>query len=424
MIPRIFCLLLLPIVLLTACGKQESPQAVAVAEPEAAEVEAEQAETAAIPKYSAQAFFETTAYGLAGSDGFAFSPDGSKLLYVAADPVTGNQDLWLQDLPEGAPSRFSTAPDVDHLMAFSPDGSQVVWESHIAGDLVIMRRPTDMSAPAEMILEWNRGGGPSDWSPDGTFILYSSNDGATQGNLWAVPLDGGEARAVIDSEFDDNDGRISPDGTWFAYSAVKYPGTWEAGAVYEAVSRLPWLTALARRAANASPEQVSDEVQRLLDAAPALGPVASLVRSTHERWDGEGYPDRLAGRDIPLGSRAILICDAYNAMTEGRPYRAPMSSEGAIEELRAVDRGWGRHARQKGQARHSRGRQGSRRRPRRAQARRPSRRQGLLHLLGHGRRCAGGCRGGCGKPRGPLNPGRPSRDPRLPRRDAGQPRGG
>jgi diguanylate cyclase (GGDEF)-like protein len=74
--------------------------------------------------------------------------------------------------------------------------------------------------------------------------------------------------------------------------------------------------------------------QRVLEAAPALGPVASLVRSTHERWDGEGYPDRLEGRGIPLGSRAILICDAYNAMTEGRPYRAAMSSEEAIEELR------------------------------------------------------------------------------------------
>jgi two-component system, cell cycle response regulator len=74
--------------------------------------------------------------------------------------------------------------------------------------------------------------------------------------------------------------------------------------------------------------------ERVLEAAPALGPVASLVRSTHERWDGEGYPDQLAGRDIPRGARAILICDAYNAMTEGRPYRAPMSSEAALEELR------------------------------------------------------------------------------------------
>jgi diguanylate cyclase (GGDEF)-like protein len=74
--------------------------------------------------------------------------------------------------------------------------------------------------------------------------------------------------------------------------------------------------------------------QRVLDAAPALGEVAKLVRSTHERWDGEGYPDGLAGREIPLGSRVILICDAYNAMTEGRAFRAARSNEQALEELR------------------------------------------------------------------------------------------
>jgi two-component system, cell cycle response regulator len=74
--------------------------------------------------------------------------------------------------------------------------------------------------------------------------------------------------------------------------------------------------------------------QRVLDAAPALQPVANLIRSTHERWDGEGYPDRLAGKEIPLGARAIFICDAYNAMTEGRSYRSAMSREEALEELR------------------------------------------------------------------------------------------
>jgi two-component system cell cycle response regulator len=73
--------------------------------------------------------------------------------------------------------------------------------------------------------------------------------------------------------------------------------------------------------------------QRILGAAPALSPVADLIRSTHERWDGEGYPDRLAGKDIPLGARIIFICDAYNAMTEGRPYRSALSKEQALEEL-------------------------------------------------------------------------------------------
>jgi diguanylate cyclase (GGDEF)-like protein len=73
--------------------------------------------------------------------------------------------------------------------------------------------------------------------------------------------------------------------------------------------------------------------QRVLDAAPALGEVAELVRSTHERWDGSGYPDGLSGREIPIGSRVILICDAYNAMTEGRPFRAARSNKQALEEL-------------------------------------------------------------------------------------------
>jgi diguanylate cyclase (GGDEF)-like protein len=74
--------------------------------------------------------------------------------------------------------------------------------------------------------------------------------------------------------------------------------------------------------------------ERVLSAAPAMSQVARLVRSTHERWDGNGYPDGLAGEEIPLGSRIILICDAYNAMIEGRPYREPMSAKRAAEALR------------------------------------------------------------------------------------------
>jgi two-component system, cell cycle response regulator len=74
--------------------------------------------------------------------------------------------------------------------------------------------------------------------------------------------------------------------------------------------------------------------ERVLSAAPAMSQVAKLVRSTHERWDGGGYPDGLAGEEIPLGSRIILICDAYNAMTQGRPYREPMGAKRATEALR------------------------------------------------------------------------------------------
>ena len=61
--------------------------------------------------------------------------------------------------------------------------------------------------------------------------------------------------------------------------------------------------------------------ERILRAIPGLGGVAKIVRHEHERWDGGGYPDGLAGDEIPIGARIILACDAYHAMTSDRPYR-------------------------------------------------------------------------------------------------------
>ena len=73
--------------------------------------------------------------------------------------------------------------------------------------------------------------------------------------------------------------------------------------------------------------------ERILRAIPGLGCVARIVRHEHERFDGSGYPDGLAGQAIPLGSRIILACDAYHAMTSDRPYRARIPHEDAVAEL-------------------------------------------------------------------------------------------
>jgi len=74
--------------------------------------------------------------------------------------------------------------------------------------------------------------------------------------------------------------------------------------------------------------------ERIISRIEYLRPIARLVRSAHERWDGAGYPDQLAGTKIPLGSRVLLACDAYHAMTSDRPYRGAMTTEEALEELR------------------------------------------------------------------------------------------
>jgi diguanylate cyclase (GGDEF)-like protein/putative nucleotidyltransferase with HDIG domain len=75
--------------------------------------------------------------------------------------------------------------------------------------------------------------------------------------------------------------------------------------------------------------------ERIIASAEALTAVAPLVRSSHERWDGSGYPDALAGEAIPRGARIIAVCDAYHAMTSDRTYRKAMSAEVALAELRA-----------------------------------------------------------------------------------------
>jgi diguanylate cyclase (GGDEF)-like protein len=74
--------------------------------------------------------------------------------------------------------------------------------------------------------------------------------------------------------------------------------------------------------------------ERILAVAPALGPAARLVRSSHEGWDGRGYPDGLAGVEIPLGARIVAVCDAFDAMISQRPYASPKTTEQALTELR------------------------------------------------------------------------------------------
>ena len=73
--------------------------------------------------------------------------------------------------------------------------------------------------------------------------------------------------------------------------------------------------------------------ERILHGAPALRPVARLVRASHERWDGTGYPDGLHGEQIPLGARIVSVCDAYEAMTTNRAYRQAITPDNARQEL-------------------------------------------------------------------------------------------
>jgi PAS domain S-box-containing protein len=75
--------------------------------------------------------------------------------------------------------------------------------------------------------------------------------------------------------------------------------------------------------------------ERIIAGTPGLSHLAPAMRAEHERWDGTGYPDGLAGEQIPLASRITLACDALHAMTSDRPYRPAMTIDRALEELRS-----------------------------------------------------------------------------------------
>ena len=75
--------------------------------------------------------------------------------------------------------------------------------------------------------------------------------------------------------------------------------------------------------------------ERILASVPFLAPIRPIVRAEHERWDGQGYPDKLAGADIPIEARIIHACDALQAMSSDRPYRPALPRARRLEELRA-----------------------------------------------------------------------------------------
>jgi putative nucleotidyltransferase with HDIG domain len=78
------------------------------------------------------------------------------------------------------------------------------------------------------------------------------------------------------------------------------------------------------------------EGQRMLDRVGGdMTEVGLIVRASHERWDGEGYPDGVAGNAIPLPARIVACADAWNAMTTDRPYRRALPADAALLELRA-----------------------------------------------------------------------------------------
>ncbi len=114
----------------------------------------------------------------------------------------------------------------------------------------------------------------------------------------------------------------------------------ELGALFHDIGKIGVPTSILLKPGPLSPEEqkiieMHPELgERILEPIDRLAEVRTIVRSCHERWDGEGYPDGKAGEEIPIESRIIFVCDAFHAMTTDRPYRKRLGVEEACRRLR------------------------------------------------------------------------------------------
>jgi len=142
------------------------------------------------------------------------SPDGRFLSRYRVDPLRSNTDIWVDDLERGSTVRLTTSADLDVTPVWSPDGTQVAYRSGTLDKPTIGFAASDGSGVKRTIACPKLPCEPSDWSPDGRFVVLTV--GGT--DVWTMPVGTeGQAQPLLAESFTERDARISPDGRWLAY---------------------------------------------------------------------------------------------------------------------------------------------------------------------------------------------------------------
>jgi Tol biopolymer transport system component len=143
------------------------------------------------------------------------SPDQNRIAVERRD--SGTSDIWLIDLLRGTNSRFTFDPANDLYPVFSPDGKQIAFVSNRSGKFDLYIKAASGLGAEERIQEGMDG--VSDWSPDGKFLLPAKN---LTGNwdIWVLPLTGDrKAYPLLNQKFLEFRGKFSPDGHWLLYTS-------------------------------------------------------------------------------------------------------------------------------------------------------------------------------------------------------------
>ncbi len=143
------------------------------------------------------------------------SPDGSRL---ALDVRDQERDVWIWDFTRETLSRFTFGPSVDGRPVWSPDGQQLIFESHRGGQGNVFAKSARGTGQVERLTESDDHQTPGSISPDGSWLVFE--EGPSSRNLVLLSLTGeGVPQPLLQTDFNESDGEISPDGRWLAYSS-------------------------------------------------------------------------------------------------------------------------------------------------------------------------------------------------------------
>lgn len=148
----------------------------------------------------------------------AVSPDGTRIAIVSGS--SGSRDIWILDAARNTSTRFTFDPADDDSPVWSPDGKSVAFASTRKGEPHLYLKPADGSGEERLLND--QPGVPTSWSKDGRFLLFSSGSPKTGTDLWVL-TDPGSAGAkaipILATQFNEQNGQLSPDGRWIAYQS-------------------------------------------------------------------------------------------------------------------------------------------------------------------------------------------------------------